>query len=72
MGKIQYILGLRGIKILDSVYTDQVEAAILVPLDVLEAVKAEIREGTNGQAGMEEGEQCYFADVSGEVVVFEE
>ena len=72
LGKIQYILGLRGIKILDSVYTDQVEAAILVPLDVLEAVKAEIREGTNGQAGMEEGEQCYFADVSGEVVVFEE
>ena len=72
LGKIQYILGLRGIKILDSVYTDQVETAILVPLDVLEAVKAEIREGTNGQAGMEEGEQCYFADVSGEVVVFEE
>ena len=48
------------------------EIAALVPLDVLEAVKAEIREGTNGQAGMEEGEQCYFAEVSGEVLVLEE
>ena len=72
LGKIQYIFGQRGIKILDSIYTDKVEIAALVPLDVLEAVKAEIREGTNGQAGMEEGEQCYFADVSGEVLVREE
>lgn len=48
LGKIQYILGQRGIKILDSIYTDKVEIAALVPLDVLEAVKAEIREGTNG------------------------
>ena len=72
LGKIQYIFGPRGIKILDSIYTDKVEIAALVPLDVLEAVKAEIREGTNGQAGMEEGEQCYFAEVSGEVLVLEE
>ena len=50
LGKIQYIFGQRGIKILDSIYTDKVEIAALVPLDVLEAVKAEIREGTNGQA----------------------
>ena len=71
LGKIQYIFGQRGIKILDSIYTDKVEIAALVPLDVLEAVKAEIREGTNGQAGMEEGEQCYFAEVSGEVLVLE-
>ena len=72
LGKIQYIFGQRGIKILYSFYTDKVEIAALVPLDVLEAVKAEIREGTNGQAGMEEGEQCYFAEVSGEVLVLEE
>ena len=72
LGKIQYIFGQRGIKILDSIYTDKGEIAALVPLDVLEAVKAEIREGTNGQAGMEEGEQCYFAEVSGEVLVLEE
>ena len=72
LGKIQYIFGQRGIKILDSIYTDKVEIAARVPLDVLEAVKAEIREGTNGQAGMAEGEQCYFAEVSGEVLVLEE
>lgn len=72
LGKIQYILGQRGIKILDSIYTDKVEIAALVPLDVLEAVKAEIREGTNGQAGMEEGEQCYFAEVQGEIVILDQ
>ena len=72
LGKIQYILGQRGIKILDSIYTDKVEIAALVPLDVLEAVKAEIREGTNGQAGMEEGEQCYFAEVLGEIVILDQ
>ena len=48
------------------------EIAALVPLDVLEAVKAEIREGTNGQAGMEEGEQCYFAEVQGEIVILDQ
>ena len=72
LGKIQYILGQRGIKILDSIYTDKVEIAALVPLDVLEAVKAEIREGTNGQAGMEEGEQCYVAEVQGEIVILDQ
>ena len=72
LGKIQYILGQRGIKILDSIYTDKVEIAALVPLDVLEAVKAEIREGTNGQAGMEEGEQCYFAEVQVEIVILDQ
>ena len=71
LGKIQYILGQRGLQILDSVYTDKVELEALIPEDELAAVKAEITEGTNGQAMMQEGEFCYFANIDGNVKVLE-
>lgn len=71
LGKIQYILGQRGLQILDSVYTDKVELEALIPEDELAAVKAEITEGTNGQAMMQEGEFCYFANIDGTVQVLE-
>ena len=71
LGKIQYILGQRGLQILDSVYTDKVELEALIPEDELAAVKAEITEGTNGQAMMQEGELCYFANIDGNVQVLE-
>ena len=71
LGKIQYILGQRGLQILDSVYTDKVELEALIPENELVAVKAEITEGTNGQAVMQEGEFCYFANIDGTVQVLE-
>ena len=71
LGKIQYILGQRGLQILDSVYTDKVELEALIPEDELAAVKAEITEGTKGQAMMQEGEFCYFANIDGNVQVLE-
>lgn len=71
LGKIQYILGQRGLQILDSVYTDKVELEALIPEDELAAVEAEITEGTNGQAMMQEGEFCYFANIDGNVQVLE-
>ena len=71
LGKIQYILGQRGLQILDSVYTDKVELEALIPEDELAAVKAEITEGTNGQAVMHEGVFCYFANIDGTVQVLE-
>lgn len=71
LGKIQYILGQRGLQILDSVYTDKVELEALIPENELVAVKTEITEGTNGQAVMQEGEFCYFANIDGNVQVLE-
>ncbi|MDD2980218.1 MAG: YigZ family protein [Hespellia sp.] len=72
LGKIQYILGKRGLKVLDSVYTDAVEVRVLIPVDEVDCVLAEITEGTNGQARYERGEECYFAEVDGEMIVFGE
>lgn len=71
LGKIQYILGHRGLKILDSVYTDKVDLEVLVPRSLLDIIKSEITEGTNGQARMEEGTECYLAQINGEVKVID-
>ena len=72
LGKIQYILGQRGIAILNSEYTDKVALEVLLPEEVVKQIIAEITEGTNGQAVMEIVEECYFANVNGEMMVFEE
>lgn len=72
LGKIQYILGQRGLTILNSVYTDKVELEVLLPKEQIQAVQAEIREGTNGQAKMELQETCYFANIDGEMQIFED
>lgn len=71
LGKIQYILGQRGLQILDSIYTDKVDLEVLVSQGLLDIIKSEITEGTNGQAKMEEGAECYFAEINGEVKVIE-
>ena len=72
LGKIQYILGQRGITILNTEYTDKVDLEVLLPEEVVKQVMAEITEGTNGQAVMEIVEECYFANVNGEMMVFDE
>ena len=72
LGKIQYILGQRGLNILNSIYTDKVELEVLLPEHVIGEVMAEIREGTNGQAKMELQEECYFANIDGEMQIFED
>ena len=65
LGKIQYILGQRGICILNSEYTDTVRLEVLLADDIKEQVKAEITEGTNGQAGLCETEKLQFAEIGG-------
>lgn len=72
LGKIQYILGQRGLAILNSEYTDRVALEVLLPEEAAEQVMAEITEGTNGQAVMEILQECYFADVDGRMEVFAE
>lgn len=70
LGKIQYILGQRGLKILNVDYTDKVVLEVLLPEDEIQRVQTEITEGTNGQVRMELLEECYFADIGGSLQVF--
>lgn len=50
LGKIQYLLGERGLKIIDSVYTQDVELETLVPETMMGALKEKITEATGGKA----------------------
>lgn len=71
LGKIQYILGQRELEILDAVYTEKVQLEALIPERILADVKAEITEGTNGQASMQDKESCYFARIDGKSRIVE-
>lgn len=69
LGKIQYILGQRGIQILESEYTDAVRLEVLLEEEVKNQVCAEITEGTNGQAFLNILEECWFAKVDGKMKI---
>lgn len=72
LGKIQYILGEKKIKTLDSEYTDQVILYTLIPNEMLDEIKEEVTEGTAGRAVMEVGEELWYGEVDGELKILEE
>ena len=45
---------------MDTAYTDRVEIMVLVPESDENALRKDIMEGTNGQAGVEKMEECWF------------
>lgn len=61
LGKIQYLIGQRGLYVQDTVYTDRVVISVLVPEEERGAFEKEVMEGTNGQAVMENKGECWFA-----------
>lgn len=71
LGKIQYILGQRGIKILNSTYTDTVQLEILLPGAEVPLIKNEITEATNGRAIQQTDKECWFAEIDGEMLILD-
>ena len=65
LGKIQYILAQRNLKILDTEYTEKVDLNVLVPVNILREVQDDLTEGTNGQVKMQLIQDCYYADING-------
>ena len=72
LGKIQYLLAQKEISILNSDYQEQVRLTVLVPDEEKKILEAELIEGTNGQVLLEWQESCYFAEVNGEQLLFED
>jgi uncharacterized YigZ family protein len=72
IGKIQYILGQRGISVLSSDYTDKVLMNVVVPIREVEELKEVIIEVTSGLAVLEELEYIFFARINGELICFQE
>ena len=71
LGKIQYILGERGIPVLDCSYTEKVELTALVPEALWPALEEELTDGTNGKAVLEEAGKCFYGDIDGKIQVLE-
>ena len=69
IGKIQYLLGKRGIAQLDCSYTDKVALNVLVPAEEEGALRKELMEHTNGQAKIEKEADCWFAK-GAEILIF--
>lgn len=70
LGKIQYIIGQRGIAVLNTIYTERVTIEVLVAEVEQEELRKEIIEGTNGQAIISQKQYSYFAKVGEKVIVF--
>lgn len=70
IGKIQYLLGQRGLSVVDSEYSDIVVIQTLVPQDQIKELKEAITEGTNGRAKFLEEEPVCYAFLDGEPLIF--
>ncbi|MEF9941695.1 MAG: YigZ family protein [Lachnospiraceae bacterium] len=70
LGKVQYLLGQRGIQILESTYTDSVVISVIILAEEAACVCNEIMEGTNGKAEITKGKTCYFTELQGKIQIF--
>ena len=68
LGKIQYLLGERGLKIISSAYAQDVQLETLVPEEMLKTLKEKITEGTSGRAVFEQETYVKYAFLEQEPV----
>ena len=71
VGKLQYICGQMEIPILDTVYTDIVEAELLVPQKLYGALEKKVTEATNGRAVLTDCGQVWYGEVNKDIRIFE-
>ena len=70
VGKLQYLLGQRGIPIGDSQYPDVVKLELLVEEAAVTELHEAVTEATSGRAGWEEEKGVSFAFVEKEPMIF--
>ena len=69
-GKIQYLLGQRGLFIMNSEYSEVVTVEALIPEELLASLQEDITEKTNGRIKYLETQAVCFAMVNGAPVIF--
>lgn len=69
LGRIQYLLGERGIPVLASAYAEKVDLEALVPAGEKEALLEELTDGTGGRAILAERGACFYAKEDGKIQV---
>lgn len=70
IGKIQYLLGQRGISVHESEYTDKVKITVLIPEAEEKSLINAVVEAVNGRVVIEREAECCFAEINGEMVLF--
>lgn len=70
IGKIQYLLGQRGMAITNSEYTDAVTLETLVPGKEKQNLIEEITEATNGRTEFLKEDEVYYTFVDGKPMIF--
>ncbi|MGL6197951.1 MAG: YigZ family protein [Lachnospiraceae bacterium] len=60
LGKLQYILGQRGIQVLNTEYNDMVMLEVFAPQTEEAAMTKEMVDKTNGQVEISRGSECYY------------
>ena len=61
LGKIQYLLGQRGIPVLNSDYSDVVRLEAVVPAEQVQKLREAVTEGTNGKTQFQSETECIYA-----------
>lgn len=72
VGKLQYICGQMEIPILDTQYTDIVEAELLVPETLQGVLEKKVTEATNGKAVISNEGAVWYGEVEKEIILFED
>lgn len=72
VGKLQYICGQMEIPILDTQYTDIVEAELLVPEMLQGALEKKVTEATNGKAIISNEGAVWYGEVEKEITIFDD
>lgn len=70
IGKIQYILNIEKIFVINTDYTDIVKIEILVKKSQVNNLKKKLIEATSARIVIEEIEQVYYGIVEGELIIF--
>lgn len=70
LGKLQYLIAQKDIAVIRTVYTEQVELQLIVPVEAQEEIENEIVETANGSARLDWGEAVQFAIVDKKPQIF--
>lgn len=70
LGKIQYLLGMNQISVLDTNYQEDIQFKILLPIEVQDKITKELIELTDGLIIPEKGEETYYGKIKDEIILF--
>lgn len=68
LGKLQYIMGQMELTMLDTIYTEAVEAIVIVPVQKEQEFSKKVTEATAGRAVWKELDEMFFAKVNGKII----